>query len=232
MRGLLVLLAAGCVIDTPAAEKGRALFEDPAGLSASTLNQISCATCHDTEEGATSKKTGSTLFGVTARTSFWGGQEPRLLDAVNACLTLFLRGDPLDETSEKSRQLWEFLASITPDDAPGDPVPVTIPESITPLPLGDATRGARLFADACEPCHGAPHTGEGNLIEPDEIVLPEATAEYAEVFPGVMPGLVVIEKVRHGRFFGIGGVMAPFSIERLSDAELSDLLAFLGTPAE
>ena len=46
------------------------------------------------------------------------------------------------------------------------------------------------------------------------------------------PGLVVIEKVRHGRFFDIGGVMPPFSLESLSNAQLSDLLAFLNAPSQ
>jgi thiosulfate dehydrogenase len=232
VRAWWLLALAGCVVDTPAAERGAERFADPQGFSASRLNRIACATCHDTGDAGAVRKSGSSLAGVTARTSFWGGAEPTLLDAVNACLTLFLRGDPLGDTSEASRQLYEFLASITPDDASGEAIAVTIPERIDPLPLGDPTRGEALFTAACVPCHGAPHTGEGNLILPDAVVLPEVTADYPTDFPGVMPGLVVIEKVRHGRFFGIGGVMAPFSKERLSDTELSDILAFLGTPAQ
>ena len=40
--------------------------------------------------------------------------------------------------------------------------------------------------------------------------------------------LIFIEKVRHGSFLGYGGQMPPFSLESLSDAELGDLLAFVG----
>jgi thiosulfate dehydrogenase len=53
------------------------------------------------------------------------------------------------------------------------------------------------------------------------------TADYPNQFPGVEPSLVVIEKVRHGRFFNIGGDMPLFSQEALSDEDLGALLAYL-----
>ena len=34
--------------------------------------------------------------------------------------------------------------------------------------------------------------------------------------------------VRHGGFLGYGGEMPPFSVEKLSDAELADLIEYLG----
>jgi thiosulfate dehydrogenase len=51
--------------------------------------------------------------------------------------------------------------------------------------------------------------------------------DYPAEFPGVDPSLVVIEKVRHGRFFGIGGEMPLFSSEALPDPALGDLLEYL-----
>ena len=41
---------------------------------------------------------------------------------------------------------------------------------------------------------------------------------------GASPRLVVIEKVRHGQFFGVGGNMPLFSREAMSDADLGALL--------
>ena len=53
------------------------------------------------------------------------------------------------------------------------------------------------------------------------------TSTYDEEFPGVDPSLVVIEKVRHGRFFEIGVDMPLFSLEVMSAEDLGALLAFL-----
>lgn len=45
---------------------------------------------------------------------------------------------------------------------------------------------------------------------------------------GYETGVVVVEKVRHGVFFNIGGTMPPSSLEVLSDEDLGALLAYLG----
>ena len=57
-------------------------------------------------------------------------------------------------------------------------------------------------------------------------IVPEDTQK---AFPA--PGearFAVVEKLRHGRFFNIGGVMPLYSLEALSDQDVADLLAYLG----
>ena len=166
-----------------------------------------------------------------ARTSTWGGKTLHLLDAVNSCLVYFMRADALDSESSSGRQLYEYLWSITPDGADPVPQPFTIIENIVSVPLGNPVAGEAVYAAACRRCHGEAHTGRGSIITPTPFVLPESTSEYDATFPGIPPGLLVIEKVRHGGFFGLGGVMAPYSLEAMSDEQLGDLLAFLGLPA-
>ena len=39
---------------------------------------------------------------------------------------------------------------------------------------------------------------------------------------------VVIEKIRHGRFFNIGGVMPLYSTEVMTDQDIADIAAYLG----
>jgi thiosulfate dehydrogenase len=39
---------------------------------------------------------------------------------------------------------------------------------------------------------------------------------------------VVVEKVRHGKFFNIGGMMPLYSVETLTDQQLADIVTFLG----
>ncbi|MBX5484795.1 MAG: cytochrome C oxidase Cbb3, partial [Myxococcaceae bacterium] len=57
---------------------------------------------------------------------------------------------------------------------------------------------------------------------------PEITETYPTTFPGVNPRLVIIEKIRHGQFFGVGGNMPLYGREMLSDEQVADLLAYLG----
>jgi thiosulfate dehydrogenase len=226
----LGVLATGCGGEdgpVPAAEYGERLFND-ARLSESGFNSFSCATCHATTPTPPAGRmdSGYTLYDTAFRGSWWGGYETRLLDAVNVCYVNFMRGvGPLPEDSPRSRALYEYLVSISPDrDA--RPLPFTVVKDAFQVPRGDGARGREVYRAACQSCHGEPHTGAGRLTELAS-VLPEVTREYGELFPGVPPSVVVIEKVRHGPFFGVGGNMPLYSREALSDADLGALLTFL-----
>lgn len=221
-----VLLAAGCG-PTPAAEYGEKLFSDPT-LSTSQYNTFSCATCHATTATPPADKmySGLSLYNVASRPHWWGGYETRLLDAVNFCYTAFMRGvTPLAPEDPKSRALYEYLVGLSPDaSAPAQPF--SLVKDITDVPRGSAGRGEHVYRAACQDCHGEAHTGKGRPTELAPI-LPEVSREYDKLFPNVPPGLVFIEKVRHGRFFGVGGNMPPYSRESLSDEDLGALLTFL-----
>ena len=89
----------------------------------------------------------------------------------------------------------------------------------------DTTRGQAVYDRACRVCHGSPSTGEGRL-GPNVVIIPEASIEFAED-NDVPLRLVLAEKVRHGQFFGVGGNMPLWPLERMSDQELADLLEYL-----
>ena len=227
----LALLGVGCGGEEPvaAADFGEQLFRD-ARLSDSDFNDFSCATCHSTEPapGDGKQYAGYSLHDSAFRASWWGGYETRLLDAVNVCYVNFMRGvTPLSEDEPKGRALYEYLVRISPNrDAPA--LPFTVVKDILEVPpRGSAERGAEVYRAACLECHGELHSGNGRITTSASI-LPEVTSEYAEVFPGVAPSLIVTEKVRHGRFFGVGGTMPLYSREALSDEDLGALLAYLG----
>jgi thiosulfate dehydrogenase len=227
--GLALLASAGCGDGTvDAADFGEELFRD-ARLSESDFNDFTCATCHavtPTPEGG-KLFAGSSLHNAAFRKSWWGGYETRLLDAVNACYMNFMRGvTPLTEDDPRSRALYEYLVRISPERNAAA-LPFTVVKNIHEVERGSANRGAEVYRAACQECHGEVHSGEDRLttLAP---VLPEATAEYGTLFPNVAPSLVVIEKVRHGRFFGVGGTMPPYSLEALSDEDLGALLTYLG----
>lgn len=207
---------------------GKRVFADP-GLSTGPFNRTSCATCHTVQEGAGAVVSGRhdpgfNLANTVGRASWWGGEATRLLDAVNICLEQFMGGRKLAPEDEAARQLYAYLDEHSPDV--GLPAaPLTIVRVVTGLRelVGDAGRGRRVWEGACSRCHGAAHTGRGRIALNVSIV-PEETQR---AFPDEARE-VVVEKIRHGRFLGIGGFMPFYAREVLSDEQIADLLAYLG----
>ena len=225
------LLLAGCNgggggDSRPAVELGERLYRDPA-LSTSDFNYFACADCHSEslDEGGT-KLAGFPLANSAHRPAWWNRMTPQYLDAVNTCLVFFMRGEAIEPGDPYGDALYEYLVSISPED-PSPEVPFTVVRTVGALPAGDAVAGQIVYDASCRNCHGEPRTGAGR-ISPAATVLDEnLSAEYDALYPGVSHDLLVAEKVRHGQFFGIGGNMPFFAVERLSDEELADLLAFL-----
>jgi thiosulfate dehydrogenase len=207
--------------------RGEALFRSKT-LSPNAFNPFSCAQCHAVSADDTRQTAGANLAGVTARPTFWGGTENDLLDSVNVCLRSFMSSaDGLSREDPRAGDLYSYLSSL--GETPGAttaPAPFTVVVSVADLPNGDATRGAAVWGAVCQTCHGAPHTAVGQL-DGISIVVPEETIEEHEA-RGDDVRLIVIEKVRHGNFLGYSGRMPPFSLEKLSDQELSDVLSYLG----
>ena len=225
---LCVLAAGGCSEDAPpkpiaAAELGDVLFHDPR-FSDSEYNDFSCATCHADGEDDPRILPGYPLVDAAFRTAWWGGYEDRLIDAVSFCLVFFMRGTQIDPTDPRGRALYEYLAALSPE-RPSPALPLTVVANVASVPHGDADRGAEVWTGACHACHGAPHTGRGRISDLASIV-PETSIEFADEI-GADPDLVIIEKVRHGQFFGVGGNMPLFSREAMSDEDLGALLAYL-----
>ena len=216
-------LVAGCG-SRPALDYGRALFSD-ASVSTAASNPFKCSTCHEIGAATTKSLPGYTMYDAAARMSWWGGNEQTLLDATNQCVNEFMRGKPLAADDDKGRAIFVYLASLAPD--PSAPtLPLTVVQNIVDLPSGDATRGKMWWDQGCGNCHGAPHTGVGRISDVASLVPDDSLAAHGtDPKTGARP--VVIEKVRHGKFFNVGGNMPLFSVEALSDGQLGDILAYL-----
>ena len=222
---LLAAVAAGC--GETAIERGARRFREPA-FSGSPANVFSCATCHSVERAGDPGRQlpGYTLHGAAARPSWWGGKIGSLREAVSECLVEFMRGRDLPAEDADGRAIYVYLRSLAPDGA-APALPLTIVANIADLPAGEAGRGAGVYGRACAACHGDAHTGRGRL-GPRISIVPEDTLATFGRDPLTGARLVTIEKVRHGKFFNVGGVMPPFAAETISDGEVSDLLAYLG----
>ncbi len=224
----LALLSAGCTIS--ALDYGRQLLDDPS-VSTAASNRFRCTTCHDLEQ-VQSYRPGYTLYDAATRPTWWGGFTEELLPAINQCVVDFMAGRDLVETDDKARALHIYLESIAPDPSPS-PLPLTVVLNIVDVPSGDPTLGQQIWQGGCANCHGAPHTGKGRISSLASLVPDDSlSAHGTDPKTGARP--VTIEKVRHGKYFMVGGNMPLYSVEKLSDEELGSLLGYLeefGLPA-
>ena len=220
---------AGCDDQTVAAsDLGAELFSSPS-VSTSRFNAYACATCHTVDVDAPTVipgrlDAGYNLAGAPSRGRWWGGGSATLFDAINVCVTQFMGGRELAPEDPEARLIYEYLAAN--DVGPGTtPSAFTVQRDIplTTLFTGDAQVGGEIYAAACRRCHGEAHTGTGAN---------SATAVLLPDWPLVMSADrardATVEKIRHGRFFSLGGVMPPYSTEAMSDDQIGHLLAFLG----
>jgi thiosulfate dehydrogenase len=249
----LIMTAAACGDDSlPAATYGARLMADTS-VSPSPFNAFSCATCHAVRvaavdaplpTAATERHDGPifpgwNLYDVVHRPSWYGGTISRLLDAINVCIVEYMGGAELTEDDERARAIYEYLVSISPDD-PAPAQPLTVVKNVNDLSAlaggADAARGDDIYARACRGCHGTPHTGAGRLGEKSSVI-PEDSLTGPVCAPKTGPAppdpracarAVVVEKVRHGKFFNIGGLMPLYGAEQISDVEIADVLAYLG----
>jgi thiosulfate dehydrogenase len=226
---IAIALLSGCggTQDVPAADFGKDLFASPK-VSTSHFNTFSCATCHvvDPSAGpvvAARLDSGYNLAGAPSRGGWWGNGETTLLDAINVCVTQFMGGRALTKDDDSTKQLDAYLEANTPPT--GMPAPFTVVRMVGTLDTikGDATRGHDAYQSACYRCHGEAHTWKGHS-SPIAVVIPESTLA---TFP-TQGRAVTVEKVRHGRFFNVGGLMPFYTAEAMSDDTLADILAYLG----
>ncbi len=203
------------------------LIEHPQA-SPSPSNAFACSTCHPLTalDPGGRLLPGAPLAGAIARPSYWGGQVRDLLPAINVCRFWFMDASQAWQPTDADAQaVWAWLEVAGP----------SLPEAVTwsaigpisDLPAGQVAAGALVYQAACATCHGKVHTGAGRLSAQTPILPDEFVKEHGQYTPQDQR-LIAIEKVRHGPFLGYGGRMPPFARQTLSDAQLANVLAYLG----
>jgi mono/diheme cytochrome c family protein len=221
--GILLLAAtAGCDSETGETDPtttptdGQALYDTPHDDG----NTFACATCHALSEPAADGLTrpGHPIGDAARRPSFKNGQLDSLLDAVNSCRQEWM-GAPAYASDDMRWLALETFLSDQAGDAEAPALSFTIADPPATLPAGDAVAGETTFNRTCTVCHGQSGVGTerapaiaGTPVDGDFIALkvrrsgnPDS-AVYPDLVPGRMP------------------FWAP---DRLSDAELADVTAFL-----
>jgi len=223
IRALLTVLLAlallsGCGDDAPTdtLSMGEAVYRERLADG----NTFTCATCHALSEPASDGfvRPGHPLGDATRRSSYKGGRLTDMREAVNSCVTEWMNGAPWSATDARWTTLHAFLdAQATSDTAPAVDLRIVAPPA--DLSGGDAASGRALFNSRCVVCHGVDAAG----------------TERAPGLTGApLPADYIASRVRtSGRadspvYTGLtGGIMPFWSADRLSDAELLDIVAYV-----
>ncbi|MCA9662445.1 MAG: DM13 domain-containing protein [Myxococcales bacterium] len=202
--------------DAGAHPEGQALYAEPIADG----NSFTCATCHALSEPASDglRRPGHAIGDATRRPSWKNGQLGDMRDAVNSCLVEWMNAEPWTADDPRYQQLFDYLDAQAPaGDAQA--LSFTIAQPPADLTGGDADAGKALFNASCSVCHGVDGTGttqappvSGQGQPPDYVARRVRTSGRAD--SSVYNGLT-------------GGVMPFWAADRLSDAELRDLVAYL-----
>jgi polyisoprenoid-binding protein YceI len=196
--------------------KGERMFHSPELGGAG--NKLSCGHCHaktDERAGLVQKdghaRAGSTMFNAAQRPKFWNGFAGTVGKAANICQKMFMRGTGLSD--QQQAELTSFVQAISPDPAPEldfRTVYRTYESAIRDPIGGDPVHGKALADQYCMTCH--------------------LDGRIGPVFaPGLYEPDWVVSRVRHLEGHG-DDQMPAFSIARLPDSDLRDIVTFLTNP--
>jgi len=203
--------------DEPRA-RGERLFHAPE--TGGPGNKMTCFHCHaksDERSGLLLKdnhiRAANTLYNAGQRPQFWGGFTKSSGAAATICQKQFMKGAGLEASQESDVQA--FIDAISPDPAPPLDYVANNYRSMETLlrdpTAGDPAKGKALADKYCMTCHLDGRVGPvwaPGLYEPDWVV----------------------RRVR--RLEGHANKqMPPWTIERLPDTDLRDIVTYLTSPA-
>jgi polyisoprenoid-binding protein YceI len=201
--------------DDPKA-KGEKLFHD------ATLgwqgNKLTCFHCHavtDERSGLQQKdgyiRAATTLYDSAQRGRYWNGFATDVGKASDICVKMYMGGKGMSDAQRKD--LSAFLEAISPDPATELDYRVLYRTYDSDLrdPLGgDMIKGKKLADTHCMICH--------------------LEGRAAPVWAlGLYDADWLVRRVRHLEGHGDRG-MPPFSIARLTDSELRDIVTYMSSP--
>jgi polyisoprenoid-binding protein YceI len=196
--------------------KGERLFHAPE--LGGPDNKLTCFHCHaktDERSGFVQKdgfvRPADSLYNAGQRASFWNGFAANLGAASAICQKQYMKGEGL--TPEQAEQLTAFIDAISPDPAPALDYAITYRSMDSALrdPIGgDVARGKKLADTLCMICH--------------------LDGRVAPVWaPGLYEPEWVVRRVR--RLDGHQNLQMPnFTITRLPDSDLRDIVTYLTSP--
>lgn len=183
-------------------------------------NTFACTTCHALEDPpANGIRRAAHQVGDAANCpTYKNGQLTDFREAVNTCRVEWMRATPFPADDERWVSLAEFLGEEA-GDAAAPELSFEIVQPPASLDGGDALLGQEVFNSSCVGCHGVDAGGtmrapplNGELLNAETIARRIRTS--GTVNSSVYEGLT-------------GGTMPFWAADRLTDEEVSDLVAFV-----
>lgn len=181
-------------------------------------NKLTCGHCHAKLDERTGLKqpdgfarAGHTLHNAAQRAKWWNGFAPNVGKASSICQKVFMRGAGLK--AEQEADLQAFVEAISPDSTFELDYRIawrTYESAIRDPTGGDPIRGKQLADVYCMTCHLDGRVGPSwapGLYEPDWVV----------------------RRVRHLEGHS-NRQMPAFTIDRLPDSDLRDIVTYLTSP--
>ncbi len=230
LRGTFALCAAvagiyGCGSNSDAGS-GSAAALDGAQVFTNTLadgNSFTCATCHSLSEPSADgiRRPGHELGDSTRRTAWKNGKAHSFLEAVNSCVTEWMVASAWTASDPRYVALHNYLdGQAKVAQAPNLTFEIEAPPADESG--GDATRGRSLFNQSCVVCHGTDAVG---TVRGPSIAGSKRDAAY--IATRIRTSGSSTSPIYQGLS---GGVMPFWAKDRLSDAEVKDLIAFITSP--
>ncbi|WP_111977668.1 DM13 domain-containing protein [Algibacillus agarilyticus] len=210
--------------------KGLMVFQQPHNNG----NSFSCLTCHaiteNNEQASTVdglKRPASPLFNAVERASFLADSRTELLDAVNICLTDWMKAPTWQESNDDWLNLQAYLTQESDKTVAANKVTFTQISPLASFENADSDRGKTLFNKTCANCHGVNGLGGDHAFKITE----------RDLDPAFIANKVRTSGSTSSQFFtGLSGGRMPFwSEERLNNTDLNDIIAFVSqstTPVE
>lgn len=213
------------------ADAGRRLYYS----AAMSTNGLSCAHCHaDFDEVAEDDgliRAGHSLYGAASRPNWWGREPdqpnayPNIAAAAAVCVEHFMR-NPQRLTAQQMvdlraylrfinrKQQRESLALVSGADLTGE---------YLGFEEGDRLKGRDLFYAACHSCHPNAKSGIGPALPRDRE--PAFYAKKVREGDGLGAQLTGLDPNAYDPNAGL--FMPFFAVDRLSNQQLSDIIAYI-----
>ena len=220
-------VATASPVPTPAID-GRVVFMEPQPNG----NTFSCGVCHKLQESLPDQfdRPGHAVGDALRRSSYKNGLLPNFLDAVNTCLETWITVPAEELWTEETPEFVALQSFIEEQDEGTGDAPLLSFEKAEPLRFasneavnGDPDAGREHFNESCAICHGQGAVGTNRA--------PQLAGRYS--FFGAAN--FIARKVRlsgpvdHDIYVGdsVRGVMPFWAIDRISNEDLEDVIAFI-----